>query len=177
MCQFSQKISSTLLRTTAEESTWGRRTPRSVNVRHLGGSGVGREGSGSALRPFMGGWVVAYAGGASEFGVRPAALGRRGMVASANPLATQAGLRMLAAGGAPVTRFDFERSAQAVDRLRPHPDAARTYLNDGRPYEAGQTLRQPGLAATLRTLAGDGWMAFYDGALGRTIATYLSEHG
>ena len=42
---------------------------------------------------------MAYAGGASEFGVRPAALGRRGMVASANPLATQAGLRMLAAGG------------------------------------------------------------------------------
>ncbi|HEX9245630.1 MAG TPA: gamma-glutamyltransferase family protein [bacterium] len=223
---------------------------------------------------------MAYAGGASEFGVRPAALGRRGMVASANPLATQAGLRMLAAGGnavdavvatavavtvvepyfsglggigiavitlpggetrtlnfmgrspdharaemfteetqdigpmapmvpgivagwarlhgefgrlpiaqvlepaieladggAPVTRFDFERSAQAVDRLRPHPDAARTYLNDGRPYDAGETLRQPGLAATLRTLAGDGWMAFYDGALGRTIATYLSEHG
>ena len=223
---------------------------------------------------------MAYAGGASEFGVRPAALGRRGMVASANPLATQAGLRMLAAGGnavdavvatavavtvvepyfsglggigiavitppggetrtlnfmgrspdharaemfteetqdlgpmapmvpgivagwarlhgefgrlpiaqvlepaieladggAPVTRFDVERSAVAVDRLRPHPDAARTYLNDGRPYKAGETLRQPGLAATLRTLAGEGWGAFYDGALGRTIATYLSEHG
>ncbi len=42
---------------------------------------------------------MAYAGGASEFGVRPLAMGRRGMVASANPLATQAGLRMLAAGG------------------------------------------------------------------------------
>jgi len=42
---------------------------------------------------------VAYAGGASEFGVRPVAMGRRGMVASANPLATQAGLRILAAGG------------------------------------------------------------------------------
>ena len=43
-----------------------------------------------------------------------------------------------------MTRFDFERSAQAVDRLRPHPDAARTYLNDGRPYDAGETLR-PGI--------------------------------
>src|SRR5262249_57805979 len=45
---------------------------------------------------------VAYAGGASEFGVRPVALGRRGMVASANPLATQAGVRMLAAGGSAI---------------------------------------------------------------------------
>ncbi|MGH7318025.1 MAG: gamma-glutamyltransferase, partial [Candidatus Rokuibacteriota bacterium] len=36
---------------------------------------------------------------ASRFGLRPMALGRRGMVATANPLATQAGVRMLARGG------------------------------------------------------------------------------
>ena len=36
---------------------------------------------------------------ATRFGLRPVALGRRGMVASANPLATLAGLRMLARGG------------------------------------------------------------------------------
>lgn len=36
---------------------------------------------------------------ASKFGLRPLALGRRGMVATANPLATQAGVRMLARGG------------------------------------------------------------------------------
>lgn len=40
-----------------------------------------------------------YRGGAFQFARRPAAMGRRGMVASANPLATLAGLRMLAAGG------------------------------------------------------------------------------
>jgi gamma-glutamyltranspeptidase/glutathione hydrolase len=223
---------------------------------------------------------VAYAGGASEFGVRPAALGRRGMVASANTLATQAGLRMLAVGGnavdaavataaaitvvepyfsavggigiavltlstgetrtlnflgrspararpelftvrtqdlgplapmvpgnvagwarlhsefgslpiaqvlepaieladggIPVTRFDFERTAGAVDRLTPHPDAARTYLNGGRPYAVGQLLRQPGLALTLRTIAQEGWMTFYEGRIAQTIAAYMVEHG
>ncbi|HLW59123.1 MAG TPA: gamma-glutamyltransferase family protein [bacterium] len=223
---------------------------------------------------------MAYAGGASEFGVRPTALGRRGMVASANTLATQAGLRMLAAGGnavdaavataaaitvvepyfsavggigiavltlptgetrtlnflgrspararpemftartqdlgplapmvpgnvagwarlhgefgslpiaqvlepaieladggIPVTRFDFERTALAVDRLTPHPDAARTYLNDGRPYAVGELLRQPGLALTLRTIAQEGWMTFYEGRIAQTIATYMVEHG
>jgi gamma-glutamyltranspeptidase/glutathione hydrolase len=36
---------------------------------------------------------------ATRFGLRPVALGRQGMVASANPLATQAGVRMLARGG------------------------------------------------------------------------------
>ena len=191
-----------------------------------------------------GGGFVAYAGGASEFGVRPCALGRRGMVASANPLATQAGIRMLSAGGnavdavvatavaitvvepyfsaiggigiavltlpggetrtlnflgrspkaarpelfteqtqdlgpmapmvpgnvagwarlhgefgsltltqvlepaielaergIPVTVFDYERTLQAVDRITPYPDAARTYLHEGRPYQVGETLR------------------------------------
>jgi gamma-glutamyltranspeptidase/glutathione hydrolase len=36
---------------------------------------------------------------ASRYGLRPLALGRRGMVATANPLATQAGVTMLARGG------------------------------------------------------------------------------
>lgn len=36
---------------------------------------------------------------ATRFGLRPLAFGRRGMVASANPLATLAGVRMLADGG------------------------------------------------------------------------------
>ncbi len=36
---------------------------------------------------------------ATRFGLRPVALGRRGIVATANPLATLAGLRMLARGG------------------------------------------------------------------------------
>ena len=36
---------------------------------------------------------------ATRFGLRPVVYGRRGMVATANPLATQAGVRMLAQGG------------------------------------------------------------------------------
>src|SRR5215813_15263196 len=36
---------------------------------------------------------------ATRFGLRPVAYGRRGMVATANPLATLAGLKILARGG------------------------------------------------------------------------------
>ncbi len=222
---------------------------------------------------------MAYAGGASEFGVRPTALGRRGMVASANPLATQAGLRMLASGGnavdaaiatavaitvvepyfssiggigvavvslpggetqtlnflgrspraarpeaftpktqdlgplapmipgnvagwarvhgeygslplpqvlepaielaergVPVTVFDHVRTTQEIARVTPFPDAKRTYLKNGRPYEPGEVLRQSGLAATLRTIATEGWMTFYQGRIAHTISAYLAEH-
>ena len=222
---------------------------------------------------------MAYSGGASEFGVRPVALGRRGMVASANPLATQAGLRTLASGGnaadaaiatavaitvvepyfsglggiglsvvslpngetralnfmgrspqavrlemftpetqdlgvlapmvpgnvagwarlhgeygslplaqviepaielaergVPVTVFDHVRTTEELERLTPFPDAARIYLNNGRPYTPGEVLRQPGLAATLRVIAAEGWMSFYQGHLAQTIGAYFAEH-
>ena len=223
---------------------------------------------------------MAYAGGASEFGVRPVAMGRRGMVASANPLATQAGLRILAAGGnavdavvatavavtvvepyfsgaggigvavlslpngetrtlsfmgrspkaarpalfttetqdlgplapmvpgivagwarlheeygdlplaqilepaielaergTPVTQFDYVRTATSLERLTPFADAARTYLKEGQPYEPGEVLRQPGLAATLRTLAAEGLLSFYRGKIGEAIGKYFATHG
>jgi gamma-glutamyltranspeptidase / glutathione hydrolase len=83
----------------------------------------------------------------------------------------------LAERGVPVTAFDHARTAGVVDRLRPFPDAARTYLNNGRPYQPGELLRQGGLAATLRTLATEGWQTFYEGRIADTIAGYLSAHG
>jgi gamma-glutamyltranspeptidase / glutathione hydrolase len=83
----------------------------------------------------------------------------------------------LAERGVPVTVFDHARTAAVVDRLRPFPDAARTYLNNGRPYQPGELLRQSGLAATLRALAAEGWQTFYEGRLAATIADYLGAHG
>ncbi len=83
----------------------------------------------------------------------------------------------LAERGAPVTLFDHVRTTQMVDRLAPYPDAARTFLKDGRPYQPGDVLRQPGLASTLRTLVAEGWMSFYHGSLAHTIAAYFAKHG
>jgi gamma-glutamyltranspeptidase/glutathione hydrolase len=83
----------------------------------------------------------------------------------------------LADGGMPVTVFDHERNLQAADRLKPHPDAVRTYFHDGRPYGVGEVLRQTGLAETLRTIAQSGWMDFYEGRIGRAIGGWMAEHG
>jgi gamma-glutamyltranspeptidase/glutathione hydrolase len=83
----------------------------------------------------------------------------------------------LSEDGVPVTVFDYTRTIQAVERLTPHPDAARTYLHAGRPYEVGEVFRQPGLAGTLRTIAQEGWMTFYEGRIAHAIAAWMAEHG
>jgi gamma-glutamyltranspeptidase/glutathione hydrolase len=55
---------------------------------------------------------------ATRFGLRPVALGRRGMVATANPLATLAGLRMFARGGNAVDAL--VAAAAAVGVVEPY---------------------------------------------------------
>ena len=47
----------------------------------------------------------------------------------------------------------------------------------GRPWRAGERIRLPALAATLRTLALDGFDAYYDGDLGERIALGLHVAG
>ena len=71
---------------------------------------------------------------ATKFGLRPVALGRRGMVATANPLATQAGVRMLARGG------------NAVDAIV----AAAAAIGVSEPYMSGMA----GCGVLLLTLPG-----------------------
>lgn len=58
------------------------------------------------------------------------------------------------------------------------PDgAARIFLPGGRPPQAGDRIRQPELAASLRTIAAEGPDAMYGGALGRTIIQGIQQHG
>ena len=51
------------------------------------------------------------------------------------------------------------------------------YLNDGRTPHAGEIMRYPALAATLRTLARDGRDAFYEGEIAEDIVRTLHSHG
>ena len=59
---------------------------------------------------------------ANKFGLRPIALGRRGMVATANPLATQAGVRMFARGGNAVDAI--VAAAAAIGVVEPYMSGA-----------------------------------------------------
>src|SRR5215203_2216214 len=52
-----------------------------------------------------------------------------------------------------------------------------TWHASGRPWRPGELVRLPALAATLRTLASDGFDAFYDGELGERVAAGLAAAG
>jgi gamma-glutamyltranspeptidase/glutathione hydrolase len=70
-------------------------------------------------------------------------------------------------------------SARSIGRsLEIFDDAARAvFMPQGRLLEAGDRLRQPLLAATLRRIAADGADAFYRGSLGAEIASAVQEAG
>ncbi|HPM69267.1 MAG TPA: gamma-glutamyltransferase, partial [Piscinibacter sp.] len=84
----------------------------------------------------------------------------------------------LAERGAPVgarlARLLREPLAQG---LRNDPQAAALFFNrDGAPLAAGQTLRNPALAAVLRTVATQGAAAFYRGEIARDIVARVRGH-
>ncbi len=67
--------------------------------------------------------------------------------------------------GASRYHFSFERVSR-------YPTSAPVYFPLGRPWEPGETFRQPQLAETLRVLAREGADAFYEGAVAQKIAAY-----
>jgi gamma-glutamyltranspeptidase / glutathione hydrolase len=67
--------------------------------------------------------------------------------------------------------------ASLVERLRRDPGAHRHYLVDGRAPEAGDVLRLPALAETLKAIAADGPKAFYGGRIAQDIVTTVRARG
>src|SRR5947209_6888907 len=65
-----------------------------------------------------------------------------------------------------------------LDYLQGNPEARRIYLKqDGTPYDAGEILRNPDYARTLRQLAERGADDFYHGDLARRMAADLAANG
>jgi gamma-glutamyltranspeptidase / glutathione hydrolase len=55
------------------------------------------------------------------------------------------------------------------------PDARRIYWRDGKPLAAGETVRNPALAETLRRIAADGADAFYTGRIAERISDAVDD--
>ena len=79
--------------------------------------------------------------------------------------------------GVAVTRSQAELTRQKLASLRDQPGFAETFLNGGKPPEAGDLQRLPELAATLMHLAEVGLDDFYRGDLGHTLGKQLSDLG
>ena len=83
-----------------------------------------------------------------------------------------------AEAGVPVTAGHTAIAEAKGPELRVQPGAyAATFEPEGRPVRAGDTLRQPALAETLRRLAAAGPDDFYRGALARDIVDDLAALG
>lgn len=86
--------------------------------------------------------------------------------------------RKLAADGFVVSEY-LARSLtgkRTMERLQKFPESARIYLRNGRPYEFGETLVQPELAATLERIQKDPG-DFYRGETARLIVDDMKAHG
>lgn len=58
-----------------------------------------------------------------------------------------------------------------------YPNVAAIFLDHGKPYVAGERLRQPQLARTLELISREGSRAFYRGPIARAIVAASGAHG
>ena len=82
----------------------------------------------------------------------------------------------LARDGVIVT-WGLARSLKGSRRLARFPESRRIFLNRGRYFSMGDTLRQDDLAATLERLARNGPDEFYTGLTARRIADDMAANG
>ncbi len=79
--------------------------------------------------------------------------------------------------GFPVSDVTAAHWASLVDRLAAEPNAASTYLPNGRPPAAGEVFRNPDLAESLRRVAANGAAGFYEGKTAGAILAISREKG
>jgi gamma-glutamyltranspeptidase/glutathione hydrolase len=65
----------------------------------------------------------------------------------------------------------------STDYFRQHPNVAAIFLDNGQPWQAGQVLKQPQLAATLESIAKNGTRAFYDGPTAAAVVKASQANG
>jgi len=61
--------------------------------------------------------------------------------------------------------------------LQAFPTSKRIFLNGGRRFKSGETLRQPELSATLKRIAQNGAAEFYRGETARMLADEMASNG
>lgn len=76
--------------------------------------------------------------------------------------------------------YHFSQSLQGKntrEKLEKFPESKRIFLRGGTPYQEGETLRQPELAASLRKIARGGPDAFYRGDIAEQIEAEMKATG
>ena len=81
----------------------------------------------------------------------------------------------LAENGFAVSPRLAEMTSRGAERLARFPETAAYFLPDGKPLQAGATLRNPAYAATLRTFASEWGEDFYGGKIAADILDALER--
>ena len=143
--------------------------PRSATYKQM--RAAGRKTADGVKMPLTGplsigvpGMVHAYGALLERFGTRPLAA----LAASAIGHAED-GFAVNILGAAAIGAF--------AKFIRRNPAAASALLPGGKPPVAGELLRQPDLARTLKTIVAEGTQAFYAGPLAGRIAGGVGELG
>ena len=84
---------------------------------------------------------------------------------------------MLARDGFTVSDALARSLAGVLPRMADHPASVAQFSNNGEPYRAGETLRQPDLARTLERIAGQGPAGFYEGVTAELIEREMASNG
>ncbi len=88
----------------------------------------------------------------------------------------QPAIRM-AEDGIPVNESLARQLEEERKDLQRFSMSSRIFLNDGKMYKAGDTLKQPELAATLKRIAKNGPAEFYQGETAQMIASDMAAMG
>jgi gamma-glutamyltranspeptidase / glutathione hydrolase len=79
--------------------------------------------------------------------------------------------------GYPVTQRIARAWSRSQEKMSAHPDSKRVWVPGGHTPRAGEMFRNPEFAQTLRTLAADGYDAFYTGQIAEQIVNCVQEAG
>ncbi len=83
----------------------------------------------------------------------------------------------IAQAGFPVPENYARLIKVEADNLKKFPASAAIFLPDGKPLKAGQTLKQPDLAKTYRSLATQGADWFYRGPFAAALEMWMKSNG
>lgn len=83
----------------------------------------------------------------------------------------------LARNGFPLSSSLASELRGQLERMKPYPASVAQFSNRGRPYQAGETFKQPDLARTLQRIAVRGPADFYEGETARLIDREMRAHG
>jgi gamma-glutamyltranspeptidase/glutathione hydrolase len=83
----------------------------------------------------------------------------------------------LAEDGFAISEKLAEELAEHRPELEQFPGSQRIFLNSGKMWKAGDTLKQPELAATLKRIAKNGAAEFYRGETARMLAEEMAKNG